>query len=189
MTSSVVGLTPRAAPLAPVRDAALFEAVVKQAFATRRKMLRGALFAQFGDGAVAAAFAASGVAGTKRAEELSVADFARLANALAEARPARVGDGRRRMPELPEVETIVRGLAPRLRGRRIASVWWSGQPLHLRRKVDCPACAPSPSVTRSRASAIGKFMPSRRARHWTEPSGSRVRPSRPSLDATRAAGW
>jgi len=88
VTSSVVGLTPRAAPLAPVRDAALFEAVVKQAFATRRKMLRGALSAQFGDGAVAAAFAASGVAGTKRAEELSVADFARLANALGEARPA-----------------------------------------------------------------------------------------------------
>jgi 16S rRNA (adenine1518-N6/adenine1519-N6)-dimethyltransferase len=88
VTSSVVGLTPRAAPLAPVRDAALFEAVVKQAFATRRKMLRGALSAQFGDVAVAAAFAASGVAGTRRAEELSVADFARLANALAEARPA-----------------------------------------------------------------------------------------------------
>jgi formamidopyrimidine-DNA glycosylase len=40
------------------------------------------------------------------------------------------------MPELPEVETIVRGLAPRLRGRRIESVWWSGQALHLRRKVD-----------------------------------------------------
>src|SRR5436190_3917181 len=40
------------------------------------------------------------------------------------------------MPELPEVETIVRGLAPRLRGRRIESVWWSGRPLHLRRKVD-----------------------------------------------------
>jgi len=40
------------------------------------------------------------------------------------------------MPELPEVETIVRGLAPRLRGRRVDSVWWSGQPLHLRRNVD-----------------------------------------------------
>ena len=40
------------------------------------------------------------------------------------------------MPELPEVETIVRGLATRLRGRRVESVWWSGQPLHLRRKVD-----------------------------------------------------
>jgi len=40
------------------------------------------------------------------------------------------------MPELPEVETIARGLAPRLRGRRVESVWWSGQRLHLRRKVD-----------------------------------------------------
>jgi formamidopyrimidine-DNA glycosylase len=40
------------------------------------------------------------------------------------------------MPELPEVETIVRGLAPRLRGRRVEAIWWSGRPLHLRRKVD-----------------------------------------------------
>jgi formamidopyrimidine-DNA glycosylase len=40
------------------------------------------------------------------------------------------------MPELPEVETIVRGLAPRLGGRRIEAVWWSGQGLHLGRKVD-----------------------------------------------------
>jgi formamidopyrimidine-DNA glycosylase len=40
------------------------------------------------------------------------------------------------MPELPEVETIVRGLAPRLQGRRIDGVWWSGQGLHLGRKVD-----------------------------------------------------
>ena len=80
---------PRAAPLAPVRDAALFEAVVKQAFATRRKMLRRALAAAFGDDAVGAALAASGIAGTKRAEQLSVADFARLADALADARASR----------------------------------------------------------------------------------------------------
>jgi formamidopyrimidine-DNA glycosylase len=40
------------------------------------------------------------------------------------------------MPELPEVETIVRGLGPRVRGRRIEAVWWSGQGLHLGRKVD-----------------------------------------------------
>jgi 16S rRNA A1518/A1519 N6-dimethyltransferase RsmA/KsgA/DIM1 with predicted DNA glycosylase/AP lyase activity len=52
-------------------------------------MLRGALGARFGDDAVSAAFAASGIAGTKRAEELSVADFARLANALAETDAAR----------------------------------------------------------------------------------------------------
>ena len=89
VTSSVVSLVPRAAPLAPVRDPALFEAVVKQAFSTRRKMLRGALSGQFGDDAIAAAFAASGIAGTERAEQLSVADFARLANALADAPSAR----------------------------------------------------------------------------------------------------
>jgi formamidopyrimidine-DNA glycosylase len=40
------------------------------------------------------------------------------------------------MPELPEVETIVRGLGPLVRGRRIDGVWWSGQGLHLGRKVD-----------------------------------------------------
>ncbi len=85
VTSSVLSLVFRAAPLAPVRDAALFEEVVKQAFATRRKMLRRALAARFGEEGAAAALAASGVAGTKRAEELSVADFARLADALAGA--------------------------------------------------------------------------------------------------------
>jgi 16S rRNA (adenine1518-N6/adenine1519-N6)-dimethyltransferase len=89
VTSSVIRLTPRAAPLAAVRDRALFEAVVKQAFATRRKMLRGALSGPFGDDVLVAAFAASGIAGTERAEQLSVADFARLANALADGRTAR----------------------------------------------------------------------------------------------------
>jgi formamidopyrimidine-DNA glycosylase len=40
------------------------------------------------------------------------------------------------MPELPEVETIVRGLDPVVRGRRVERVWTSGQPLHLARPVD-----------------------------------------------------
>jgi len=63
------------------------------------------------------------------------------------------------MPELPEVETIVRGLAPRLRGRRVESVWWSGQPLHLRRKVDLRglrAVAVGHAVASVRR--IGKFI-------------------------------
>ena len=63
------------------------------------------------------------------------------------------------MPELPEVETIVRGLAPRLRGRRIESVWWSGQPLHLRRKVDVRglrAVAVGHAITGVRR--LGKFI-------------------------------
>jgi formamidopyrimidine-DNA glycosylase len=40
------------------------------------------------------------------------------------------------VPELPEVETIVRGLAPVLRGRRISGVWSSGFALRLARPVD-----------------------------------------------------
>lgn len=40
------------------------------------------------------------------------------------------------MPELPEVETIVRGLGPVLRGRTITSVWTSGLALRLARPVD-----------------------------------------------------
>jgi formamidopyrimidine-DNA glycosylase len=53
------------------------------------------------------------------------------------------------MPELPEVETIVRGLAPLVRGRRIEAVWWSGQPLHLRRPVN---------VAGLRAVAVGRTI-------------------------------
>jgi formamidopyrimidine-DNA glycosylase len=43
------------------------------------------------------------------------------------------------MPELPEVETIARGLDPVLRGRRVDAVWGSGLPLHLNRPVDLRA--------------------------------------------------
>src|SRR3954469_18169951 len=43
---------------------------------------------------------------------------------------------RRRMPELPEVETIVRSLRPRLAGARIEAVWGSGLPLRLARPLD-----------------------------------------------------
>jgi 16S rRNA (adenine1518-N6/adenine1519-N6)-dimethyltransferase len=89
VTSSVMRLVPRAAPLAPVRDAALFAEVVKQAFSTRRKMLRRALEPAFGEHAVARALAAAGIDETLRAERLGVADFARLADALALERPPR----------------------------------------------------------------------------------------------------
>src|SRR6185436_5608124 len=85
VTSSVMRLHPRAAPLAPVRDVALFTEVVKRAFATRRKMLRRALAAGFGETETTAALAAAAIAGTRRAEELSVAEFARLADAFAAA--------------------------------------------------------------------------------------------------------
>jgi formamidopyrimidine-DNA glycosylase len=40
------------------------------------------------------------------------------------------------MPELPEVETIVRSLRPRLAGARVSAVWTSGLPLRLARPLD-----------------------------------------------------
>jgi 16S rRNA (adenine1518-N6/adenine1519-N6)-dimethyltransferase len=85
VTSTVVRLRPRPRPLGEVRDAQRFEQVVREAFGTRRKMLRRALEPAFGQARANAALAAAGIAGTRRAEELSVADFARLANALADA--------------------------------------------------------------------------------------------------------
>jgi len=85
VTSSVMRLDSLAAPLAPVADARLFERVVKEAFGTRRKMLRRALEPAFGAEAIAGAFERTGIQGTRRAEELTVADFARLSDAIGEA--------------------------------------------------------------------------------------------------------
>jgi 16S rRNA (adenine1518-N6/adenine1519-N6)-dimethyltransferase len=82
VTSTVLRLRPRKVPLAAVEDPALFAQLVREAFGARRKMLRRGLEPAFGARA-AAALASAGIAGTRRAEELSVADFARLANALA----------------------------------------------------------------------------------------------------------
>jgi 16S rRNA (adenine1518-N6/adenine1519-N6)-dimethyltransferase len=85
VTSSVVRLRPRAEPLAAVDDPSVFDKVVREAFGTRRKMLRRALEPALGGKRANAALAAAGIPGTQRAEELSVADFARLANAIAHA--------------------------------------------------------------------------------------------------------
>jgi len=89
VTSTVLRLRPRLTPLAPVRDPAQFAQVVKQAFAARRKMLRRALEPLSGAEAAAQALALSGIPGTRRAEELSVAEFARLADAFG---PVGTGD-------------------------------------------------------------------------------------------------
>jgi formamidopyrimidine-DNA glycosylase len=63
------------------------------------------------------------------------------------------------VPELPEVETIVRGLRPRLRARRVTSVWGSGLGLHLARAVDLGALR-EVSVGRAFASVrrLGKYI-------------------------------
>jgi len=78
VTSSVVELRPRPAPLAA--DRRTLERVTAAAFGQRRKMLRHSLRALGGD--PAALLEAAGIAGTARAEELAVADFCALARAL-----------------------------------------------------------------------------------------------------------
>jgi 16S rRNA (adenine1518-N6/adenine1519-N6)-dimethyltransferase len=79
VTSSVVRLTPRAAPLAPA-DKATLERVTAAAFGQRRKMLRSSL-KPLGV-PVEPLLAVAGIAPTARAEELSVAQFCALARAL-----------------------------------------------------------------------------------------------------------
>jgi 16S rRNA (adenine1518-N6/adenine1519-N6)-dimethyltransferase len=79
VTSSVVGLTPRAAPLAPASKPVL-ERVTAAAFGQRRKMLRSSLKTL--GVPVEELLAHTGIAPTARAEELSVAEFCALARAL-----------------------------------------------------------------------------------------------------------
>lgn len=78
VTSSVVQLTPRAAPLAEA-DSARLAAITAAAFGQRRKMLRQSLKALGGE----ALLARAGIDPTRRAEELTVAEFCALARALA----------------------------------------------------------------------------------------------------------
>lgn len=83
--SSLVSIVRRSRPLDdaadPVDPAALF-ALVRAGFAKRRKMLRGALAEVVTPGQ----FAAAGVDPTSRAEELSVADWVRLARTVRDDR-------------------------------------------------------------------------------------------------------
>jgi 16S rRNA (adenine1518-N6/adenine1519-N6)-dimethyltransferase len=84
VTSSVVELIPRAEPL-PCEGAAL-SAVTRAAFGQRRKMLRQSLKGLAWKGAAVAPetlLERAGLDGTRRAEEIDVAGFVALANALA----------------------------------------------------------------------------------------------------------
>lgn len=81
VTSSVVKFLPRAHP-DPV-DPDVLERVVAAAFGQRRKMLRQSL-KSLGPKALAA-LEAAGIEPTRRAEEIDVAGFVRLANALTAA--------------------------------------------------------------------------------------------------------
>ena len=80
VTSTLVRLTPRAAPLAPADKAAL-ERVTAAAFGQRRKMLRQSLKGLGVD--PTPLLEKAGLPGTARAEMLSVEDFCALARAFA----------------------------------------------------------------------------------------------------------
>jgi 16S rRNA (adenine1518-N6/adenine1519-N6)-dimethyltransferase len=77
VTSSVVEIVPRAEPLAPA-DRRTLERVTQAAFGQRRKMLRASLRPLGGE----ALLVACGIEPTRRAEELSVEDFAGIARHL-----------------------------------------------------------------------------------------------------------
>ena len=79
--SAVVRLVPRPAAEVGIDDPARFAAVVRAAFGQRRKTLRNALQVVCD----AEAIAAAGIDPSLRAEQLEVAAFVRLANALAAA--------------------------------------------------------------------------------------------------------
>jgi 16S rRNA (adenine1518-N6/adenine1519-N6)-dimethyltransferase len=83
VTSALVELTPRAAPLACA--ARLVSEVTQAAFGQRRKMLRQSLRSLAGID-VAALLARAGIAPTARAEEIDVAGFIALARALDDIR-------------------------------------------------------------------------------------------------------
>ena len=76
VTSSVVQLTPRPEPLAPA-DPKTLAKITAAAFGQRRKMLRQSLKAMGGE----ALLADVGIDPTRRAEELTVAEFCALARA------------------------------------------------------------------------------------------------------------
>ena len=91
VTSTVVQLLPREAPLAACDQAAL-ERVTAAAFGQRRKMLRQSLKSlglEARGGDTAALISAARAAPTARAEELSVAQFCALARELSQIPPLR----------------------------------------------------------------------------------------------------
>ncbi|HEU0230117.1 MAG TPA: rRNA adenine N-6-methyltransferase family protein, partial [Burkholderiaceae bacterium] len=81
VVSAVVRMVPLPASVVAPQHEVAFAAVVARAFSQRRKMLRRAL----GDWAGLMDWDGLGIPATARAEELSVAQFARMAERLTEA--------------------------------------------------------------------------------------------------------
>jgi 16S rRNA (adenine1518-N6/adenine1519-N6)-dimethyltransferase len=91
--SALVRLEGRPMPRVAVADEACLRRVVRAAFGQRRKTLRNALGGLAPKAAIEAALEAAQVDGRRRGETLSLAEFARVAAALAEkAEAARPGD-------------------------------------------------------------------------------------------------
>ncbi len=82
--SALVAIERHAAPLDPGIEPRLLFGLVRAGFAKRRKMLRGAMAGT----ATVEQLEAAGIDGTRRAEELSVHDWLRLAHIVADAREA-----------------------------------------------------------------------------------------------------
>jgi 16S rRNA (adenine1518-N6/adenine1519-N6)-dimethyltransferase len=87
--SAVVELTPLPGgrTRAPIDDEKHYSALVHAAFGQRRKTLRNAMRSRWDDEAIAIGLGKAEIDGIRRGETLSVAEFARLANALPAARP------------------------------------------------------------------------------------------------------
>ncbi|HMV65531.1 MAG TPA: 16S rRNA (adenine(1518)-N(6)/adenine(1519)-N(6))-dimethyltransferase RsmA [Myxococcota bacterium] len=85
VVSTVVRIDVLERPDAGPAGADALDRVVRSAFARRRKMLRNSLAADFGRERVEAALAVAGVEGTRRAEEIDLRGFQRIAAALDDA--------------------------------------------------------------------------------------------------------
>jgi 16S rRNA (adenine1518-N6/adenine1519-N6)-dimethyltransferase len=81
--SAVLRLDAQIEPRADVGDAAVFRRVVRGAFAQRRKTLRNSLRASFGEERATAWLDAAAIDGGRRAETLSLDEFAALARVAA----------------------------------------------------------------------------------------------------------
>lgn len=83
--SEVLSLVPRETPAVSVKDEKLFFSVIKAGFGMRRKTLRNSLASLgLGKETIEKALAASGVKDERRAETLSMEEFASIANFLAD---------------------------------------------------------------------------------------------------------
>ena len=86
--STVIKLTMRDEPRAPIPDEEAFSKVVHAAFSQRRKTLRNALQSQYDKAIVLAALDHVGIDGVRRGETLSVEEFAALTTSIVKAADA-----------------------------------------------------------------------------------------------------